>query len=168
MDPVSLRDLYDHHAWSMDRLLARALEIPPERAAEVTRPDGLSLRDTLAHIVSAERNWLARWQRRDAYVRFRPDSVAGVSAGWLALQAEVRAFLAGLDPTDLNRPLARDPLPGDRGTLGAAILHVLMHGAQHTAEAAELLSRFGHSPGQLDYMEYLDERELAFPPAPPF
>ena len=35
-------------------------------------------------------------------------------------------------------------------------------------ETAELLSRFGHSPGQLDYMEYLDERELAFPPAPPF
>ena len=151
----------------MDRLLVRALEVAPKRAAETTRPDGLSLLDTLAHIVSAERNWLARWQRREGYVRFRPDNVASVAAGWLPLQAEVRAFLAGLEPTDLHRPLVRDPHPNDRGTLGAAILHVLMHGAQHTAEAAELLSRFGNSPGQLDYMEYLDQREIAFPLLPP-
>lgn len=34
-------------------------------------------------------------------------------------------------------------------------------------ETAELLSRFGHSPGQLDYMEYLDERELALSPCCP-
>ena len=166
MDPVRLRELYDHHAWAMDRLLARALEVPPELAAEAHWPDALSLCDTLAHIVSAEGNWLRRFQVRARYGHFRPDSVAGVAARWIVLQAEVRAFLAGVDPVGLDRPFGRDPHPRDRGTLGAAITHVLMHGAQHTAEAAELLSGFGRSPGQLDFMELLDERERAFPVLP--
>ena len=45
----------------------------------------------------------------------------------------------------------------------AGITHVLMHSAQHRAEAAELLTRLGYSPGQLDYMEFLDMRELDLP-----
>lgn len=163
MDPVSLRQLYDHHAWSMDRLFARALDAPPERAAEAPRPGALSLRDTLAHIVSAEGYWRGRWQGRERYDRFRPDSVESVAWGWMLLQAEVRAFLASLEPADLERPLEPNPKPGDRGTLGAAITHVLLHGAQHSAEAAELLTQLGHSPGPLDYMEYLDELERALP-----
>lgn len=163
MDPTGLRELYDHHAWAMDRLLARALEVSPKLAAEPARPDGLSLLDTLAHIVSAEGNWLRRFQKRERYGSFRPDSVAGVSAVWIGLQAEFRVFLAGLEAPDLDRPIVRDPGPRDRGTLGAGITHVIMHGAQHTAEAAELLTRLGHSPGQLDYMEFLDLREIDLP-----
>lgn len=163
MDAAGLRELYDHHTWAMERLLARAREVSPDAAAEVTRPEALSLRDTLAHIVSAERNWLTRFQRRERYGSFRPDSVAGVASGWMALQAEFRAFLAGLEDADLGRPIVRDTHDRDRGTLGAGITHVIMHGAQHTAEAAELLTRLGHSPGQLDYMEFLDLREIDLP-----
>ncbi len=163
MDAAGLRELYDHHAWSMDRLLARALEVPPELAAEANRPDGLSLRDTLTHIVSAESNWLARFQRREGHVRFRPDSVASVAAGWTGLQAAFRVFLAGLETADLGRAIVRNTHDRDRGTLGAGITHVILHGAQHCAEAAELLTRLGYSPGQLDYMEFLDIRELDLP-----
>ena len=47
--------------------------------------------------------------------------------------------------------------------LDAGITHVIMHGAQHCAEAAEILTRLGYSPGQLDYMEFLDLRELDLP-----
>ncbi|MXW25415.1 MAG: DUF664 domain-containing protein [Dehalococcoidia bacterium] len=163
MNLTGLRELYDHHAWAMDRLLARAREVSPGDAAEAARPDGLSLRDTLAHIVSAEGNWLRRFQVRERYGSFRPDSVAGVATGWIGLQADFRVFLAGLEAADLDRPIVRDPHPRDRGTLRAGITHVIMHGAQHTAEAAELLTRLGHSPGQLDYMEFLDLRERDLP-----
>ena len=163
MNPAGLRELYDHHAWAMDRLLARARDVSPDLAAEAGRPDGLGLRDTLAHIVSAEGNWLRRFQRRERYPRFRPDSVAGVATAWIGLQAEFRVFLAGLEASDLDRPIVRDTHPRDRGTLGRGITHVIMHGAQHTAEAAELLTRLGRSPGQLDYMEFLDLREIDLP-----
>ena len=162
MDAVSLRDLYDHHAWSMDRLLPLALEVPPEQAAKPWGAAG-GLTAILDHILSAERAWLTRFQARSRVARADAETVAEVRARWVVLQAEMRAFLADLEPADLARLLSRYPHPRDRGTLGAAIMHVLMHGAQHRAEAAELLTQLGHSPGQLDYMEFLDIRERTLP-----
>ena len=162
MDPVALRDLYDHHAWSMDRLLARALEVAPEQAAQPWGAAG-GLTAILDHILSAERAWLRRFQARSRVAWVEAETVADVQGRWFVLQAEVRAFLAGLGPADLDRHIVRNPLPRDRGTLGAGITHVIMHAAQHTAEAAELLTQLGHSPGQLDYMEFLDIRELLPP-----
>ena len=38
-------------------------------------------------------------------------------------------------------------------------MHVLLHSAQHRAEAAVLLSDFGRSPGELDYIDFLEHRE---------
>ena len=162
MDPVALRDLYDHHAWSMDRLLARALEVPREQAAQPWGAAG-GLTAILDHILSAERAWLRRFQARSRVAWVEAETVADVQGRWFVLQAEVRAFLAGLDPADLDRHIVRNPHPRDRGTLGAGITHVIMHAAQHTAEAAELLTQLGHSPGQLDYMEFLDIREMLPP-----
>ena len=166
MDAVSLRDLYDHHAWAMDRVLARAAEVPREQAAKPWGAAG-GLTAILDHILSAERAWLTRFQARSRVAWVDAETVADVQRRWVVLQAEGRAYLAGLEPADLNRPLARYPHPRDRRTLGAAITHVLMHGAQHTAEAAELLTQLGHSPGQLDYLEFLDIRERTFPLLPP-
>lgn len=162
MNPVSLRTLYDHHAWAFDRILGQALEVPQDDAI---RPWGAvgSLVDILDHAVTAERAWLTRFQARERAMWTGAGAASDVRDRWIPLQAEARAFLAGLEPADLGRPLARNPKPGDRGTLGAAITHVLMHGAQHRAEAAELLTQLGHSPGPLDYMEYLDELERALP-----
>ena len=64
MDAVSLRDLYDHHAWSMDRLFARAAEVPQEQAAKPWGAAG-GLTAILDHILSAERAWLTRFQARE-------------------------------------------------------------------------------------------------------
>ena len=173
MDAVSLRDLYDHHAWAMDRVLARAAEVPREQAAKPWGAAG-GLTAILDHILSAERAWLTRFQARSRVAWVDAETVADVQRRWVVLQAEGRAYLAGLEPADLPRyPHPRDRRtlgwgdPHDRRTLGAAITHVLMHGAQHTAEAAELLTQLGHSPGQLDYLEFLDIRERTFPLLPP-
>ncbi len=159
MAAKSLREIYDHHAWSMDQILARALELPTDRA-ETPRPGGASLLETLAHIVTAEGYWLTNWQRRERFFRFTPDSIAHVARGWRTLQPETRAFLASLHDADLTGPLHLiGPVGGGRDILGAGILHVLLHGAQHRAEAAAILTEEGHSPGELDYLDYLDARE---------
>lgn len=165
MDPVSLRTLYDHHAWALDRLLASALDVPQEDAA---RPWGAvgSLVDILDHAVTAEYGWLARFRTRERPRWAGAQTVEAVQDRWTVAQAEMRLFLADLQPGDLARPLPRYPNPGDRRNLGEAITHMLLHGAQHTAETAELLTQLGHSPGQLDYMAFLDERESAISPLP--
>jgi uncharacterized damage-inducible protein DinB len=36
--------------------------------------------------------------------------------------------------------------------------HVITHGMQHKTEAAAILTGFGHSPGDIDLIVYLNER----------
>ena len=55
MDANGLRELYDHHASALDRVLAYALEVSPEQAVAKPWQGVPSLRDVLAHIVTAER-----------------------------------------------------------------------------------------------------------------
>ena len=148
MDPNSLRQLYDHHAWAIDRLLRRALTVPPEEAAKAsgTAP---SLLATLDHMISAERRWLGRWQLRPRAPWSAAGNVDQIARGWAVLQAETRAFLSGLGDVQLEEVMsAYEP----QKTLSSGVTHVLLHGAQHHAEAAALLTDLGYSPGQLDYM----------------
>ncbi len=174
VDAAGLRELYDHHAWALDRALARAAEVSPEQA--VARPwRGVpSLRDALAHVVTAERAWLRRWQDGGlpAWAARHPDpwTVTEVAERWSVVQAETRAFIAGLGEAELVRllrmprafPSPFRPVGGEPQTLAAGVMHVLLHAAQHRAEAAALLSEYGHSPGGLDYIDFLETREAVF------
>ena len=86
--------------------------------------------------------------------------MAEVADRWITLQADTRLFLADLQESELGRMLTlREPIGGGRETLAAGIMHVLLHAAQHRAEAAVLLSDFGRSPGELDYIDFLEHRE---------
>ena len=157
MDAASLRKLYDHHAWALDRLLARALNVTAEEAAKQWGTTG-SLVDIFDHIVTAESLWLGRWLGRRRARWAGAGSVVEVQERWRALQAETRAFLAGLEAAHLDRGIPRRD-PSRSWPLAAGIMHVLLHGAQHRAEAAELLSQAGYSPGELDYLDFLGEHE---------
>ena len=47
--------------------------------------------------------------------------------------------------------------PGDierTYTVWYLLLHVLFHSAQHRSEAAEMLTRFGYSPGFIDFINH--------------
>ncbi len=80
------------------------------------------------------------------------------------VQAEARAFLSALGDRDLKAVM---PAYKPQKTLSSGVTRVLLHGAQHRAEAAALLTDLGYSPGQLDYMEFLEERDAALPGHPP-
>ncbi len=158
VNATGLRELYDHHAWATGVVLARAAALPPERT------DGPA-RDALAHILTAERFWLARWRGEE-----RPDwrdlgrlPVTASAERWPLLQALTRSFLADLDDAALERlyslhtPMGRqEAIP-----LWQMVTHVIQHGAQHRAEAAALLTAAGHSPGELDYIDFLGARDDA-------
>ncbi len=158
MNATGLRELYDHHAWATGVVLARAAELPPDRT------DGPA-RDALAHILTAERFWLAHWrgEERPDWRDLRRLPAAASAERWPLLQALTRAFLADQDDAALMRLHSlRTPIGQREGIpLWQMVAHVIQHGAQHRAEAAALLTAAGHSPGELDYIDFLEAREAA-------
>jgi uncharacterized damage-inducible protein DinB len=75
-------------------------------------------------------------------------------------QAAVRAYIAALSEEDLQRGVHYTTNAGMPyiTTLWMIFAHVVNHATQHRSEAAELLTEYGCSPGDLDLIVYLREK----------
>jgi uncharacterized damage-inducible protein DinB len=69
-------------------------------------------------------------------------------AKWGALEAEQRAFLAGLAEADLTRPVQYRNTEGKefQVALGALLQHVVNHATHHRSEAATMITLISGSP----------------------
>jgi uncharacterized damage-inducible protein DinB len=83
--------------------------------------------------------------------------VDALSEHWRRDEADMRAWLGGLTDADLDAPPVRGE---DRGQpLWVYVMHLVSHGIQQFSEAAVLLTRAGHSPGDIGFLEYLQSRD---------
>ena len=79
--------------------------------------------------------------------RSRPSTA--LRAAWDDEWVAMDGWLARLD--DATMTMAEDGI-----TLWQALAHVVNHGTQHRSEAAALLTSAGHSPGDLDMIDYAE------------
>jgi uncharacterized damage-inducible protein DinB len=158
-----MRTLFDFMYWVNHRLLDHAAEISPERFTEATTLTTRDLRGTLVHELDVEWSWRLNLQGRldedeaDLDPANYPD-VASLAEHWARDEAEMRAWLDGLDDDRLAGEVV-SRLTGDRGPLWRFLLHIVMHATQQQADAATLLTLAGSSPGELGFLDYLDERD---------
>jgi uncharacterized damage-inducible protein DinB len=88
-----------------------------------------------------------------------PD-LASFTASFEEEQAAVRAYIAALGEEELQRGVRYTTQTGVTYThaLWTIFTHVINHATQHRSEAAELLTEYGCSPGDLDLIVYLREK----------
>ncbi len=164
MDVASLQRLYDYHCWATRRVLDAAERCTPEQlTATGPAPHG-SLLATLVHSLAAERVWLQR-ARDGGKLTDLADlegitTVAALNDAWDAQQVAMREYLAGITDEQLaekfryvvSRGAWRDEV------LWQALIYIVLHGIQHRSEAAILLTAYGESPGNLDFIIFVQEQ----------
>jgi uncharacterized damage-inducible protein DinB len=161
MDTGELQLIFEYNYWANAKMLAGAHRVALEQyVAPAAFPYG-GLRGTLVHILEAEWSWRLRFQGLGYGDELLPDvfaTPAELEAHWHAEEHAMRTFLGSLRNEDLGRHVrytSLDGAPRDR-ILWQSLLHVAFHGTQHRAEAAALLTEYGHSPGDIDFNVFLD------------
>jgi uncharacterized damage-inducible protein DinB len=161
MNTKDLSLLFNYNYWANGQILAATKKVTLEQfIAPAEFPFG-GLRGTLAHILGAEQAWRVRFEGMAHLIEDYPETafptVEALEAKWREDEASMRAYLASLREDDLEKGVS---YPLDNGKTRTRILwhcliHLANHGTQHRSEAAALLTRFGQSPGDLDFGVFL-------------
>ncbi len=156
-----IRTFYDYHTWADERILATAANLSDAQFVAAGSASFSSVRDTLVHALWAQWNWLSRWHGRPNPAHFDPvayPDIGAVRARWAEIDGETHAFVAQVDEAALDRTLRyvnsrNEPMAYP---LWQQMLHLVNHGTQHRSEVAAILTEYGHSPGLMDFIVYLD------------
>jgi uncharacterized damage-inducible protein DinB len=162
MRKADIAVLFDHMYWANRKVLDRAAEVTIEQFIAPSSITTRNLRGTLVHELDVEWSWRLRlqgeppekWGEEAVLLEDDYPTVASLAEHWRRDEEEMRAWLASLDDEALARTLDRDG--NSRVPLWYFLLHIVMHAAQQRSDAAVLLTNFGRSPGELEFLEYAD------------
>lgn len=156
-----LKSQYDFHFDETKRLLELARRLSKERFSAGNQYSSGGIQATFAHILGADRFWRGVLT---GSVETLEDTVDETSLdGLIAWNESERVnwskYIEGLDDGRLADKVERDlPFGTFSFTLGQAMQHVILHGLQHHTEIAQLLTKAGHSPEDVDYFDYIAVR----------
>ncbi len=148
--------LFEHLAWADSRVLERLRSGAATPAAV----------DLYAHLLAAERVWLARLRGEDSSVLEIWPDLSLEQCATLAdhLRAELAALLATLTPESMPGMILYRNSAGRafETAVGDVLIHLALHGAYHRGQIATRLRQAGVEPINTDYITFVREA----PPIP--
>lgn len=158
-DDITL--LFQYNDWANDKILDYAERVSSE---QLTAPKDFgwgSLRGALVHLMEAEYAWRALLKAGEHIDWLKPadfPDVAAIRARWAIERGDLWRYLDSLSNEDLSSVISYEGDETRYRVLWHCLAHVVNHGTQHRAECAALLTGFGHSPGNLDFIVFLLSR----------
>jgi len=156
--------LLSHLYFVRDRILDAARAAPEAFAAQ-DAPTIRGLHATLVHELDVEWSWRERLDSEhptsfdDAVEELTVDdlpTVDALAARWAEDEAAMRDWIARLGDAGLAGSChAEDP---PRHPMWFHIAHLYSHAIQQFADAATLLTAAGQSPGELDFLDFVEVR----------
>jgi uncharacterized damage-inducible protein DinB len=162
MNKQDILVLYQYNQWANAKILNAAAQVTQEQfLAPASFPHG-GIRGTLAHVLSAEWIWRARWEGTSPTSLWKPaqfPDFPSLRARWAEEETRLMSFVNAIRDDRLNSTFDYTNISGKPFTtvLWQAMAHVVNHGTQHRAEAAAMLTDLGHSPGDIDLIFFVRE-----------
>ena len=157
MNKQDILILYKYNQWANAKILNATANVTLEQyLAPASFPHG-GLRGTLVHALFAEWIWRNRWEGMSPMHRLKPEdfpTFESLFARWLDEEKQLMDFAEGLTDENLNNTFSYTNISGKPFTkiLWQAMAHLVNHGTQHRTEAAAILTDFGQSPGDIDFI----------------
>jgi uncharacterized damage-inducible protein DinB len=164
MELNNIRQLYDYNRWADRRILTVASILASD---DFIRPMGnsfSSVRDTLAHILSAEWIWLERWQGRSPKALLDAatfPTVQSLESRWEIVEHDQTQFIEALTPQRLGEELAYINQKGQHYSypLWQQMVHVVNHSSYHRGQVTTLLRQLGTEAVSTDFLVHYDEKQ---------
>ena len=163
MNTQDISLLFNYNYWANGQILAATKKVTPDQfLAPAEFPYG-GLRGTMVHILEAEWGWRVRFEGQGHLAKELLETefptLESLETRWREDEKSMRAYLSTLCDEELEKGIT---YPIDNGKTRTRILwhclvHVVNHGTQHRSEAAALLTRYGQSPGDLDFTVFLSQ-----------
>jgi uncharacterized damage-inducible protein DinB len=153
VDGPDIQYLFGYDRWATSRILDAAVGIDETTWSAPNAIGERGLGGVLVHALGAHQRWRHGLSgATDDGPRPEDDpmpSLEALRAAWETEWPAMDAWLASLDDDAMAR--VADGVP-----YWQALAHVVNHGTQHRSEAAALLTTAGHSPGDLDMIDYAE------------
>lgn len=157
-----MQKLYDYNYWANAKIMESAAQLTEEQLHAPSEQSHGSLHELLFHTMRTEWLWrtMIQTQARPANPLRSEDfvSLESIRQRWQAEEQAMRTFLAPLDDTGLAATVTlKDPRTGEDFANPAwqLLLHAALHSMQHRSEAATILTRYGQSPGNIDFVFFM-------------
>lgn len=156
----SLSTLFAHNRWANLRLLEQCSTLTPEQLDATTTGAYGSIRDTLEHIVMAERGYLSRIRTGLRYEwpdGARPESVAAMAAlaeetGTALIESVARVTPTETVEIDWNGTLRDVPKT-------ILVTQAINHATEHRDQVFAILTSLGIDPPDLSGWSYFEETD---------
>jgi uncharacterized damage-inducible protein DinB len=159
-----LRLLIDYNYWARDRVLDAVATIMPEQFIRPMGNSFSSIRDTVAHICTAERIWITRLKGekpKGLQTLDRLPDVDAVRKEWAELEGEMREQLARLGPEAVELTIEYQDLRGNNQSdvLWQVLQHMVNHATYHRGQITTMLRQLdAEPPKSMDLLVFYRER----------
>jgi uncharacterized damage-inducible protein DinB len=153
---------FEYNHWANGRLLDQAEKVTEEQWTAKADPEGRNLGEILYHLFRVERVW--RLLSAHGLIQEGdipgPDELANVAAmrDFSDRESEyMGTLLEDWSDDSFTEQIMVTRWDGKTSPLvrWTMLQHLLLHSMQHRSEAALLLTEYGHSPGDLDFLFFV-------------
>lgn len=153
---------FEYNYWANGRIFEKAALVSTDDMQTVSIVEGRSLQQVMAHMVRIEKVW--RLLARDGEIdpsQLPSEEMLGTVEAMQKFAAqeekEMRAMLLSLSEDELTEQINITRWDGVQVgmTRWHMLVHLATHSMQHRTEAAVLLTQYGQSPGDLDFLFFV-------------